>query len=83
MAARPKLLLLDEPFLGLAPIWIEQISAAVREIQKSGATILMAEQMARPALRLAHKGYIIRGGQIRNGGPIDQIRETALAEEYL
>jgi len=83
MAARPKLLLLDEPFLGLAPIWIEQISAAVREIQKSGATILMAEQMARPALRLAHKGYIIRGGRIRKGGPIDQIRETALAEEYL
>jgi branched-chain amino acid transport system ATP-binding protein len=83
VSTMPKLLLLDEPFLGLAPVWIGRISDAIRELQKRGTTILMTEQMARPALKLVHRAYVVRGGQIRRSGTVDEIREEALAEEYL
>ena len=64
VSTMPKLLLLDEPFLGLAPVWIGQISEAIRELQKRGTTILMTEQMARPALKLVNRAYVMRGGEI-------------------
>jgi branched-chain amino acid transport system ATP-binding protein len=83
MASFPALLLLDEPFLGLAPIWIARISDAIRAMQRRGTTILMTEQMARPALKLAARGYVIRGGEVRRSGTVADIRELALAEEYL
>jgi len=79
----PKLLLLDEPFLGLAPVWIGRISEAIRELQRRGTTILMTEQMARPALKLVDRAYVIRGGEVRRSGSVDEIRDVALAEEYL
>jgi branched-chain amino acid transport system ATP-binding protein len=79
----PKLLLLDEPFLGLAPVWIGRISQAIRELQRRGTTIFMTEQMARPALKLVDRAYVIRGGQVRRSGTVDEIRDVALAEEYL
>jgi len=79
----PKLLLLDEPFLGLAPVWIGRISEAIRELQRRGTAILMTEQMARPALKLAHRAYVMRGGVVRRSGSVEEIRELALAEEYL
>lgn len=83
MSGGPRLLLLDEPFLGLAPVWIQQISTAVRQMQQEGITVLMTEQMARPALKLAHSGHIMRSGQIRRSGSIEEIKGAALAEEYL
>jgi len=83
MCGGPKLLLLDEPFLGLAPVWIQQISTAVRQMQEDGIAVLMTEQMARPALKLAHSGHIMRGGLIRRSGTTNEIRGAALAEEYL
>ena len=83
MAARPRLLLLDEPFLGLAPVWIQQISNAIREARDEGATILMAEQMARPALKLADRAYVIRSGQIRLTAAAADLGETDLADQYL
>lgn len=79
----PKLLLLDEPFLGLAPVWIDRISDAIRELQRRGTTILMTEQMARPALKLVDRAYVMRGGEVRRSGDVAEIREEALAEEYL
>jgi len=79
----PKLLLLDEPFLGLAPVWIGRISDAIREMQRRGTTILMTEQMARPALKLATRAYVMRGGEVRRSGTVAEIREIALADEYL
>lgn len=83
MSGGPKLLLLDEPFLGLAPVWIQQISAAVRQMQNEGIAVLMTEQMARPALKIAHYGHVMRAGQIRRSGSTDEIKGAALAEEYL
>ncbi|RDW14708.1 ABC transporter ATP-binding protein [Paracoccus thiocyanatus] len=83
MGGAPRLLLLDEPFLGLAPVWIQQISAAVRQMQDEGIAVLMTEQMARPALKIAHYGHVMRSGQIRRSGLTSEIRGAALAEEYL
>lgn len=83
MSSFPDLVLLDEPFLGLAPVWIARISEAVRQMQARGTTILMTEQMARPALKLATRGYVMRGGEVRRSGSVAEIRDLALAEEYL
>lgn len=83
VSTMPKLLLLDEPFLGLAPVWIGHISNAIRELQRRGTTILMTEQMARPALKLADRAYVMRGGEVRRSGTADEIRDVALEEEYL
>lgn len=83
MSGEPKLLLLDEPFLGLAPVWIQQISAAVRQMRDEGIAVLMTEQMARPALRIADYGHVMRAGQIRRSGTTAEIKGAALAEEYL
>ena len=83
ISTMPKFLLLDEPFLGLAPVWIGHISEAIRELQRRGTTILMTEQMARPALKLVDRAYVIRGGEVRRSGTVDEIRDVALAEEYL
>ncbi len=83
VSTMPKLLLLDEPFLGLAPVWIGRVSGAIRELQGRGTTILMTEQMARPALKLVDRAYVIRNGEVRRSGTVAEIRDVALAEEYL
>jgi len=83
VVAMPKLLLLDEPFLGLAPVWIGQVGNMVRELQSRGTTILMTEQMAKPALKLVDRAYVVRNGEIRRSGTVAEIRDEALAEEYL
>ncbi|MSP15613.1 MAG: ABC transporter ATP-binding protein [Myxococcales bacterium] len=64
MMARPRLLLLDEPSLGLAPLIVARIFEVIRELSKSGVTILLVEQNARMALRLAHRGYVMETGAI-------------------
>jgi branched-chain amino acid transport system ATP-binding protein len=83
MSASPRLLLLDEPFLGLAPVWIQQISSAIRQFREEGTTILMTEQMAIPALKVATRGYVMRGGLVIREGSVEEIRQSALTEDYL
>lgn len=83
MASRPQLLLLDEPFLGLAPIWIGLVSDAIRTVQAAGTALLISEQMARPALELADSGYVLKHGSIVRQGTADEVRSMALAEEYV
>jgi branched-chain amino acid transport system ATP-binding protein len=83
LVAKPQLLLLDEPFLGLSPIAIEETSAAIRIAQGQGTAVLLSEQMARPALALARRGYVLRGGSIRRSGLAAEIRDAALSEDYL
>jgi branched-chain amino acid transport system ATP-binding protein len=64
LMARPKLLLLDEPSMGLAPILVEQIFNIVREINEQGATVLLVEQNALAALSVANRGYVLETGRI-------------------
>jgi len=64
LMARPKVLLLDEPSMGLAPILVEQIFDIVREINAAGTTVLLVEQNALMALGLANRGYILQTGEI-------------------
>jgi branched-chain amino acid transport system ATP-binding protein len=64
LMSRPRLLLLDEPSLGLAPLVVKQIFNALRELNKAGMTIFLVEQNAHQALRLAHRGYVMVQGQI-------------------
>jgi branched-chain amino acid transport system ATP-binding protein len=83
LTARPKLLLLDEPFLGLSPVAIGDTSAAISVVQAQGMAVLISEQMARPALKLASRGYVLRAGALRRSGDVAEIRELALSEDYL
>jgi branched-chain amino acid transport system ATP-binding protein len=70
LMGRPRLLLLDEPSLGLAPMLVKQIFATIREINASeGMTIFLVEQNAHHALRLAHRGYVMVNGRITIAGP--------------
>jgi len=64
LMARPKVLLLDEPSMGLAPIFVETIFEIIRTINTEGTTILLVEQNARMALQVAHRGYVLQSGEI-------------------
>ena len=64
LMSRPRLLLLDEPSLGLAPVVVEAIFDVVRQINGEGVTVLLVEQNARAALRLATRGYVIENGRV-------------------
>ena len=64
MMARPRLLLLDEPSMGLAPMLVTQIFSIIRDINEQGTTILLVEQNARMALTVANRGYVLQTGQI-------------------
>jgi branched-chain amino acid transport system ATP-binding protein len=64
MMARPRLLLLDEPSMGLAPMLVTQIFSIIRDINEQGTTILLVEQNARMALTVAHRGYVLQTGEI-------------------
>jgi branched-chain amino acid transport system ATP-binding protein len=64
LMSRPKVLLLDEPSMGLAPILVDQIFSIVQDINRQGTTILLVEQNALKALEIAHTGYVLQSGQI-------------------
>lgn len=64
LMARPKLLLLDEPSLGLAPLVVEEVFDAIREINRRGTGVLVAEQNANAALKVAERGYVIENGEV-------------------
>jgi branched-chain amino acid transport system ATP-binding protein len=69
LMSRPRLLLMDEPSLGLAPLIVKQIFQIIREINAAGTTILLVEQNAFAALKLAHRGYVLATGEIVLAGP--------------
>jgi len=76
LMARPKLLLLDEPSMGLAPIFVEKIFEIVREINEQGTPILLVEQNALMALDAASRGYVLETGRIALEGPAKDLREN-------
>jgi branched-chain amino acid transport system ATP-binding protein len=87
LMARPKLLMLDEPSLGLAPMLVKAIFQTIREINEQGVTILLVEQNARAALRLADKGYVLETGNIVLEGTAqelmsdERVRKAYLGEQ--
>jgi branched-chain amino acid transport system ATP-binding protein len=64
LMASPRLLLLDEPSLGLAPLLVRQVFGIIRELKRTGSTILLVEQMANLALRVADRAYILEHGRV-------------------
>ena len=77
LMAHPKLLLMDEPSMGLAPILVEGIFATIERFNKEGATILLVEQNAQMALQIAHRGYVIQTGQIVLTDTAERLRQNA------
>ncbi len=76
LMSRPRLLLLDEPSMGLAPMLVSQIFAIVRDINAEGTTILLVEQNARMALSVAHRGYVIQTGQVVVAGTASDLQSN-------
>jgi branched-chain amino acid transport system ATP-binding protein len=84
MMTRPKLLLLDEPSMGLAPMLIQQIFEIISEINGQGTTILVVEQNAQQALSRAHRAYVLETGRIVKGGTgHDLLHDPAVKDAYL
>lgn len=87
MLSRPKLLMLDEPSMGLSPIMMKRIMSTVKTLQEQGTTILLVEQNARAALKLATKGYVLEVGKIVTMGTgsellsSDEVRKAYLGED--
>ncbi len=77
LMARPRLLLLDEPSMGLAPVLVEQILETIRDINRQGTTILLVEQNAAMALGIAHRGYVLETGSIVLSGSAAELAENA------
>ncbi len=76
LMARPKLLLLDEPSLGLAPILVQEIFAIIRKISKRGTTILLVEQNANMALDVSDYAYVLETGEISTEGPARELKQN-------
>lgn len=84
LMSRPRLLLLDEPSLGLAPTIVQQLGRIIRELNADGTTILLVEQNARMALRLAHRAYVLSAGLVaRTGTGRELLDDPAVRDLYL
>jgi branched-chain amino acid transport system ATP-binding protein len=81
LMSNPKLLLMDEPSLGMSPIMVEEVGKIIRDISKAGTTILLVEQNARLALNLAEKGYVLETGRIVLGGKNTELLENDLVRK--
>jgi len=84
LMSKPKLLLLDEPSLGIAPILVQAIFSAIQEINQRGTTILLVEQNAYAALKIAHRGYVLTTGEIfLEGKAEDLLSNEEVQKAYL
>ncbi|MET7376951.1 ABC transporter ATP-binding protein [Micromonospora arida] len=84
LMSRPKLLLLDEPSMGLAPMLIQQIFDIIKEINEQGTTVLLVEQNAQQALARAHRAYVLETGKIvKTGTGAELLHDPAVKEAYL
>jgi branched-chain amino acid transport system ATP-binding protein len=84
LMSRPKLLLLDEPSMGLAPMLIQQIFDIIVEINQQGTTVLLVEQNAQQALSRAHRAYVLETGRIvKEGTGSDLLHDPAVKDAYL
>lgn len=76
LMAKPKLLLLDEPSMGLAPILVKEIFNIIEEINKSGTTVLLVEQNAKMALSIAHRAYVLETGKVVMSGTGEELAKS-------
>jgi len=84
LMAKPKLMLLDEPSLGLAPLIVQEIFRIITELRKNGTTILLVEQNARAALRVADRGYVLENGHVVMSGKAAELTaDEQLQQAYL
>ncbi len=84
LMAKPKLLMLDEPSMGLAPIIVKEIMRIIQEINQEGTTVLLVEQNAKAALKLATSGYVLETGSIKLSGTASELKEDdRVVQAYL
>ncbi|HEY2131486.1 MAG TPA: ABC transporter ATP-binding protein [Acetobacteraceae bacterium] len=84
LMARPRLICMDEPSMGLSPLYVEQVFDIIQEINRQGTTIFMVEQNANMALSIAHRGYVLQTGRVVLSGAAAELRENAaIREAYL
>jgi branched-chain amino acid transport system ATP-binding protein len=84
LMSRPRVLLLDEPSLGLSPLLVQQIFQIIKEINEQGTTVLLVEQNALQALTVAHRGYVLQTGNVVLTGPADElIKNEMVRKAYL
>ena len=81
LMARPKLLCMDEPSMGLSPSYVEQVFEIIQKINAQGTTVFMVEQNANMALQIAHRAYVLQTGQVVLSGPAAELRENPLIRE--
>ncbi len=79
--SRPKMLLMDEPSMGLAPMLVEQIFQSIRQLNQEGLTILLVEQNAHKALKLSHRGYVLQTGSIMLAGTGEELLKNDMVRE--
>ena len=84
LMARPRLICMDEPSMGLSPLYVEQVFDIIRQINAQGTTIFMVEQNAGMALSIAHRAYVLQTGRVVLSGTAQELRENpAIREAYL
>ena len=84
LMGRPKALLLDEPSLGLAPLVVKQMFEIIQKINQTGVTVLLAEQNAYSALRIAHRAYVLERGRIvMEGKPEEMLHDEGIRKAYI
>jgi branched-chain amino acid transport system ATP-binding protein len=84
LMARPRLLCMDEPSMGLSPLYVEQVFGIIQEINRQGTTVFMVEQNANLALSIANRAYVLQTGRVVLSGPAQDLRRNpAIQEAYL
>jgi len=81
LMARPRLMLLDEPSMGLAPLLVEDIFRVIRRLNEEGTTILLVEQNALMALSVAHRGYVLETGEVVLEGSVEELRQNPQVQD--
>ena len=81
LMAHPRLICMDEPSMGLSPLYVEQVFDIIQEINRQGTTIFMVEQNANMALSIAHRAYVLQTGQVVLSGTAEELRENPMIRE--
>ncbi len=81
LMAEPRLMLLDEPSMGLAPVLVDSIFETIEQLNRQGTTILLVEQHARLALQIAHRGYVLQTGEIVLSGSAETLRSNEMVQK--